>query len=135
MPADKAVNIVGIKIDVSERKIAGEKIREQAELLDKAHDAIIVCTLNHQITFWNQGAHRIYGWTAEEAVGQRNIRQLLCSAAPRFRAQFHRRVGKSARCRTRRMDGRSAAILPQAGTPVIRCSIPLYRRPGRSQRL
>ncbi len=72
----RATSIVGIKIDVSERKQAGEKIREQAALLDKARDAIIVCDLDRKITFWNQGAERIYGWSAEEAAGK-NIRQLL----------------------------------------------------------
>jgi PAS domain S-box-containing protein len=72
----RAQSMVGIKIDVSERKRAEEKIREQAALLDKARDAIIVCDLDRKITFWNQGAERIYGWSAEEATGK-DIRQLL----------------------------------------------------------
>jgi PAS domain S-box-containing protein len=74
--AHKPQRMIGLKIDVSERKRAGEKIREQAELLDKAQDAIVVCTLNRIITFWNQGAERVYGWGREEALGK-NIRELL----------------------------------------------------------
>ncbi|RXZ36914.1 EAL domain-containing protein [Oxalobacteraceae bacterium CAVE-383] len=45
-------------------------IRNQAALLDKAQDAIIVRTLSHKIVYWNQGAERLYGWTAKEALGK-----------------------------------------------------------------
>ncbi|HEV2691283.1 MAG TPA: PAS domain S-box protein [Verrucomicrobiae bacterium] len=77
----KPQRVVGVKIDMTERKQAEEKIREQAALLDKARDAIIVCTLDREIIFWNQGAERVYGWTAAEAVGN-NIRQLLFAGHP-----------------------------------------------------
>ena len=49
---------------------AEETIREQAALLDKASDAIILCDLDWRIRFWNQGAERVYGWKSEEAVGK-----------------------------------------------------------------
>lgn len=68
--------MVGVMIDMTERRQAEEKIREQAALLDKAGDAIFVCTLERIITYWNQGAERIYGWSAAEAVGV-NIRKLF----------------------------------------------------------
>ena len=74
--ARKLKRVVGLKIDVSERKLAEEKIREQAELIDKAQDAIVVCTLDRKITFWNHGAERIYGWSRAEATGK-NIRDLF----------------------------------------------------------
>ncbi len=45
-------------------------MREQASMLDHAHDAIIVRDIHtRRITFWNQGAERLYGWTAAEAIG------------------------------------------------------------------
>ncbi|MDR3455840.1 MAG: PAS domain S-box protein [Verrucomicrobiae bacterium] len=68
--------MVGVKIDMSERRQAEEKIREQAALLDKAQDAIIVCKLDREIVFWNRGAERIYGWTSAEALGK-NVRELF----------------------------------------------------------
>ena len=77
----KPLRLVGIKIDVSERKEAEEKIREQAALLDNARDAIILCDLDRRITFWNHGAERIYGWPASEVAG-RNIDQLLFGVKP-----------------------------------------------------
>src|SRR5437764_15219038 len=56
--------------DVTARKQAEEARRGQAELLNLAHDAIIVRDPQSTITFWNRGAERLYGWSAAEAVGQ-----------------------------------------------------------------
>ena len=53
-----------------ERIEADTRIREQAALLDKAQDAILVRDLDHRITFWNHGAERLYGWSAAEALGR-----------------------------------------------------------------
>ena len=57
--------------DVTKRTEAEAQIREQAEMLDHAHDAIIVRAFNdRRIAFWNAGAERLYGWRADEAIGQ-----------------------------------------------------------------
>ncbi len=55
-------------VDVTESKRADEKIREQTNLLELAHDAIFVRSLDEKIWYWNKGAERLYGWTAEEAI-------------------------------------------------------------------
>jgi PAS domain S-box-containing protein len=55
-----------------ERQGADAHILEQASLLDKAHNAIIVRHLDGRITYWNQGAERIYGWSADEVLGRIN---------------------------------------------------------------
>ena len=60
----------GIVRDITERKAAEERIRQQATLLDEATDAILVHDLDGRISFWNRSAERLYGWTAAEAVGQ-----------------------------------------------------------------
>src|SRR6185295_10557676 len=54
--------------DITERKRAEERIHEQAALLDKATDAIMTLTLEGDITFWNLGAERLYGWRNDEVV-------------------------------------------------------------------
>ncbi|HRE82720.1 MAG TPA: ATP-binding protein [Opitutaceae bacterium] len=55
--------------EVSQRRAAEARIRQQASLLDKARDAICVVTLDRRVTFWNASAARLYGWTASEAIG------------------------------------------------------------------
>jgi PAS domain S-box-containing protein len=53
-----------------------QRIQEQAELLDRAQDAILVRDMDQRIVYWNRAAERIYGWSQDEVVG-RSIRELL----------------------------------------------------------
>jgi PAS domain S-box-containing protein len=53
------------------RKRAEQKVAEQAALLDKAQDAILVVDLSHRVAYWNKSAERLYGWSAKEACGKR----------------------------------------------------------------
>ena len=64
----KPYQYIAIRYDITERKLAEERVLQQAALLDQARDAILVRDLDQRILFWNKGAERIYGWTAEEAV-------------------------------------------------------------------
>ncbi len=47
-----------------------EQLQLQAELIELAHDAILVRDPADRILSWNQGAQQLYGWSAEEALGQ-----------------------------------------------------------------
>ncbi|CAN7627788.1 EAL domain-containing protein [Pseudorhodoferax sp. LjRoot39] len=53
-----------------DRRQADEHIRHQASLLDKARDAIVVADTEGRVQYWNKSAERLYGWRAEEAMGQ-----------------------------------------------------------------
>ena len=55
---------------------ARARIEEQAALLDCAQDAILVQKVDGEISYWNHGARRLYGWSREEAVG-RNTMDLI----------------------------------------------------------
>lgn len=61
-------------------------IREQASLLDKAQDAIMVRDMDNQVQFWNNGAERLYGWTREEAIGKSIETLVYEDTAPFYRA-------------------------------------------------
>jgi len=49
---------------------ASQTLREQAELLDKAQDAIVVTDLDRRFTYWNKSAERLFGWSSAEVVGK-----------------------------------------------------------------
>ena len=64
------LRVIGTHSDISNRRLAEQRIREQAALIDIATDAIFVRTLDNRIVFWSRGAEQLYGWTKMEAVGQ-----------------------------------------------------------------
>ncbi len=53
----------------SERNLL-RTLREQALMLDLANDTIVIRDSKDRVTYWNQGAQRLYGWSKEEAMGQ-----------------------------------------------------------------
>ena len=67
-----------------ERQAADAHIRQQASLLDKAQDAIMVRGLDSAVRYWNKGAERLYGWSPDEVVGQ-SIETLLYDDLSAFR--------------------------------------------------
>jgi PAS domain S-box-containing protein len=79
------LEIHAVSRNISDRKQTEQKIREQAALLNVATDAILVQDLDNKILFWNKGAERLFGWTAEEAIGK-NVGELLSrTALPYYR--------------------------------------------------
>lgn len=61
---------LAICTDLTQQKLAERRIREQAEMLDQAREAIIITDLAGRIIFWSAGAERIYGWQGDEAAGK-----------------------------------------------------------------
>jgi PAS domain S-box-containing protein len=66
-----------LELRVLQYEGAKRKIEEQAALLDKSRDAILVQDLEDTILFWNRSAERLYGWAAAEALGQEAGKLLL----------------------------------------------------------
>jgi PAS domain S-box-containing protein len=66
-----------------ERQNTDAQVREQAALLDVAHDAIQVRDLDGRILYWNKGAERLFGWTSAEALGRDSV-ELMYTHPARF---------------------------------------------------
>ncbi|HVU17867.1 MAG TPA: PAS domain S-box protein [Candidatus Didemnitutus sp.] len=75
-----AVRISGIAKDITERKAHVQRLHEQAELLDKARDAIIVSDLEQRVLYWNRSAERIFGWSQPETMGRAGAEMFFADA-------------------------------------------------------
>jgi PAS domain S-box-containing protein len=71
LPYNGSNGVLVISMDRTAQYHAEQQAKEQAAMLDLASDAIIVYDLEHRVLYWNRGAQRLYGWTAEEACGSR----------------------------------------------------------------
>ena len=75
----EGLSVLALIVDISERKAAQVQNNYHARLLRYINDAVIAIDSNFNITAWNRGAERTYGWTAEEAMG-RNSAELMSSS-------------------------------------------------------
>ncbi len=70
---DSAGRLLGmsvILIDISERKRMEREQALLAAIVENSDDAIVSIAPDLTITSWNKGAEKLFGFTAEEAVGQ-----------------------------------------------------------------
>ncbi|MDD2273656.1 MAG: cache domain-containing protein [Desulfuromonadaceae bacterium] len=68
--------------NMAERSLKEEALKEKSELLDLAHDAIILRDLDGKVLFWNNGAMDMYGYSSDEVTG-RVIHDLLGTLFPK----------------------------------------------------
>jgi two-component system, NtrC family, sensor kinase len=66
---------------ITERERMEQILRQRAELLDLASEAIMVRDLNGTLQFWNSGATALYGWEPDEVLGK-NLHQILNTKFP-----------------------------------------------------
>ncbi len=86
----KAVSFIAdVTWEIVERKRAKDKLQAEEVCLraitGSAQEAIMMITPRGTISFWNPAAERLFGYTAEEAIGQ-DLHALI--TPPRYRAMF-----------------------------------------------
>lgn len=69
-PEGKLVAMSSISRDISAQEEARRRIAFQARLMANVSDAVIATDTNLTITYWNDAAQSIYGWSAAEATGR-----------------------------------------------------------------
>jgi protein-histidine pros-kinase len=70
LATDQGWLVMGAIRDITERKNAEQKFRDQARIMELVNDSVMLRDMNDRVTYWNQGAQQTYGWTAAEALGQ-----------------------------------------------------------------
>ena len=116
---------VGAFFDVTERKRMDDALRERAELLELASEAIMVRDKQGAIRFWNAGAEALYGWKREQVLGS-NQKQLL-GTAPAERKLIEETLAKEGRyegnLKHRHRDGHEILVASrqaaQAGSGAV----------------
>jgi two-component system cell cycle sensor histidine kinase/response regulator CckA len=69
-PDGSPSGMAGISRDTTERKLAEERIREQAEIMDQAPLAIVIVGLDHRVTYCNRSAAELLELPMEELLGR-----------------------------------------------------------------
>jgi PAS domain S-box-containing protein len=59
-----------IATDITELKQAQENLQLKGNIIDLAQESVVTTDLEGYITFWNSGAEKLYGYTAQEALHQ-----------------------------------------------------------------
>jgi PAS domain S-box-containing protein len=96
-----------IHVDVTELRRVREKAFLQAALLDELDVAVMATDLDHRIISWNAGAERLYGWSAQDAIGRRADELMLSPGTSIDPAIGARLAGGrwDGECDSRRQDG------------------------------
>lgn len=68
--AGKPEHIIALCQEITRRKQAEQASNLVAAIVDSSDDAIVSKNLDGIITSWNKSAERIFGYTAQEAIGQ-----------------------------------------------------------------
>ncbi len=77
--------------DITERKQAEAQIHYQAALLESVNDAIVASDAKYRLTAWNAAAEALYGWKAEQVLGQNGL-EIMRTEWPEVDADRMRRA-------------------------------------------
>ena len=81
--------------DATVRKLAEERLTRDALVLANVHDAVVLTDLEGVVTYWNEGATRLFGWTAGEVVGRHYADRFAEPVRSWIAGEIRKRVGGS----------------------------------------
>jgi PAS domain S-box-containing protein len=68
--AGRLLRIKGLTRDITDRKQSEHMAQRLVSVVESSEDAIVSKDLNGVIVSWNQGAERLFGYSAEEVIGK-----------------------------------------------------------------
>ena len=75
-PDGRRTHVITVMDDITRQKLAEEARARLAAIVESSQDAIISRTLDGTILSWNAGAEKLFGYTADEAIG-RNMKLII----------------------------------------------------------
>ena len=66
----RVIRMVGMIYDITDQKVAFDSKSRLAAIVESSSDAMITKAIDGTISTWNPGAERMYGYSAEEIIGQ-----------------------------------------------------------------
>ena len=101
----RLVAVIAVSLDTTERRKAEQARQQLSAIVDGSGDAIFSATTEGTITSWNGAAEQLFGFTADEIIGQpvawiapadkvgeqRQMRERLTTGGPHERLETTRR--------------------------------------------
>jgi two-component system, chemotaxis family, CheB/CheR fusion protein len=118
---DKIDGVVITFVDITERRevdealrVSDETVGQDQRLMELSRDPIFIWDFDGGIEFWNRGSEELYGYSSEEALGQRKdlllATQVPGSSFAELRAKLLAEGSYSGEVRHRTKDGRELTI-------------------------
>jgi two-component system, cell cycle sensor histidine kinase and response regulator CckA len=119
--------------DITERRRTERRVREQAEMLNQAREAIFISDLHDRVIYWNAGAERLFGWAAPDVM-DRSVSEIFDAAVmaeieaaraeTMTKGEWHGELRMHTRTRTPViMESRQTLIRDESGQPKARLCI------------
>jgi two-component system, cell cycle sensor histidine kinase and response regulator CckA len=90
--AGEIIRWFGTCTDIHDQHLANERLASDAMLLASVRDSVIVTDLQGIVTYWNEGATKLFGWTAEEMLGNPYVSRFPVSQRSMVQEQIKERI-------------------------------------------